>query len=95
MKLERIISVHKRVREWLMKEWDPIGVSECPEAFNEYYGYERDIADLLLAEVSEMDLARHLVEKEEHMGLTPDPERASRAARRLKALFRESMKEPD
>jgi len=76
-----------------MAEWDPIGVSDSPEAFNEYYGYEREIADLLSAQVSEDDLAKHLIKQEQHMGLTPNTERAFRAAMRLQQLFSELPKD--
>lgn len=93
MNLERTVLVHKKVREWLMTEWDPIGVSDHPEAFNEYYGYEREIADLLIAGASEETLAQHLIKQEEHMGLSPDKDRVLRTAFRLKNLYTELPKE--
>jgi hypothetical protein len=82
MDLEQTILVHKKVREWLMSEWDPIGVSEYPEAFGEYRAYEREIADLLIAGATTEELAKHLFRQEqEHMGLPDDPQGASRGCR--------------
>lgn len=93
MKLETVILIHSKVREWLMTEWDPIGVSRIPEASNEYHGYERGIADLLIGGVSTEELASHLLAQErEQMGLTGDPAAASIVAARIKHHFTELLK---
>lgn len=77
-----------------MREWDPIGVAGEPNAFNEYYGYEREIADLLIANAPLEQLAKHLADQEEcRMGLSPNPGRSLRAARRLQELYTELMKD--
>jgi len=87
--LERMIVAHKNVRVWLMSDWDPIGVAGYPGAHNEYYGYGRGIADLLMANASEAALAQHLADKENYMGLSPDPERVMGAAIRLRQRYAE------
>jgi hypothetical protein len=90
MELQRQIDLHAKVRSWLMTDWDPIGVANFPEAFSEYHGYERAIADLLITGATPERLAEHLLTQETmNMGLTGDPAKALLAARRLCQRFTE------
>jgi hypothetical protein len=53
-----------------MFEWDPIGVSDTPEASDEYDGYIGPVLDLLNAKASSDEVAAYLRKVEtERMGL--------------------------
>jgi len=53
-----------------MKEWDPIGVRNVPQACDEYDGYIGEVYKLVLARASEDEIAEHLLRIErEQMGL--------------------------
>jgi hypothetical protein len=76
------------IRQVLLKEWDPIGVAECPEAQDEYDDYIGPIYHLLLdkqsAERIAYELNRIVVDK---MGLPKSPnEKALRVARLLQEI---------
>jgi hypothetical protein len=59
------------VRHILMSEWDPIGVSDTPEAADEYDGYVGAVCDLLGRKASQNEIAAYLREIEtQRMGLT-------------------------
>ncbi len=59
------------VRNLVMKNWDPIGVDDIPEAQDEYDAYIPVICQLLLNNASRKDLFDYLWELETgHMGLT-------------------------
>jgi hypothetical protein len=80
-----------RVREVLMRDWDPIGVAAVPEAADEYDRYVARAYVMLMDErATAADIASYLLEvATEHMGLpeTLDlAERSDRAARTLVAL---------
>lgn len=87
LRIDQQIDLHRHVREWLMSDWDPIGVSGAPQATNEYHAYERAVADLLQAG-SEDKLAKNLNEIAiGHMGLTRELARDQAATRKLFASF--------
>jgi hypothetical protein len=80
-----------RVREVLMRDWDPIGVAAIPEASDEYDEYANRAYVMLMDErATAAVIAGYLFEVAgEHMGLpqTADlAERSDRAARTLVAL---------
>ena len=59
------------VRRILMSEWDPIGVSDIPEAADEYDGYVSGVCDLLARNANDWEIAAYLREIETvRMGLT-------------------------
>ena len=60
------------IREILLHEWDPIGVSGIPEAADEYDNYADVVANMLLTQSpSAEDIHRYLYEvATEHMGLS-------------------------
>jgi hypothetical protein len=66
------------MRDLLMKEWDPIGVKNVPEAADEYDGYVGDLLQLVSRSSSPQILFSYLWKIEtEHMGL-PGNEAATR-----------------
>jgi uncharacterized protein (TIGR03435 family) len=61
------------VRHVLMAQWDPIGVSDTPEAADEYDGYIGAVCDLLARKASHNEIAAYLREIEtQRMGLTDE-----------------------
>ena len=77
-----------RIREILLRDWDPIGVASIPEAQDEYDSYVGQVYQLLVAGPSAETVANHLVRIEtERMGL-PAPALVARhsTAEKLLAL---------
>jgi hypothetical protein len=80
-----------RVRQILMRDWDPIGIAAIPEAADEYDRYVGRAYVMLMDErATATDIASYLFEvATERMGLTETQdltERSDRAARTLVAL---------
>ncbi|HEY1756822.1 MAG TPA: hypothetical protein VGG72_15730 [Bryobacteraceae bacterium] len=46
--LDRARRYHQVIKTALLKEWDPIGVGEVPEAQDEYDSYVPDTYELLI-----------------------------------------------
>jgi len=42
-------AIRRQIRRVLMEAWDPIGVSDIPEAADEYDSYIRDFYEVLLS----------------------------------------------
>lgn len=62
--------IRRRIRQVLMGQWDPIGVSEIPEAADEYDGYIGDIYELLKQGASTRDISTYLLKIEvDRMGM--------------------------
>ncbi|WP_246665493.1 hypothetical protein [Rhizobium tropici] len=84
---ESILAV---VRDILLRDWDPIGISAIPEAQDEYDAYADVVFGMLVnANATAEDIASYLFEiATEHMGLSyPElAKRCERAARRILAL---------
>ena len=60
----------RELRRPVMEQWDPIGVSDCPEAVNEYDSYLGQIARRLREGASPEELASDLaVVRQQEMGL--------------------------
>jgi hypothetical protein len=73
-----------------MREWDPIGVAEWPEAQDEYDGYIPHIVSLLDKGASEQEVAKYLdAVATERMELNPDRARSLATARALVRLWAE------
>jgi len=69
--IDKIAEIHRQMRVVLARDWDPIGVGDAPEAFNEYYGYVRGAYDVAVQTRSPEAVARHLLEiEQEAMGLS-------------------------
>lgn len=81
---EQAHQAHETIREILMREWDPIGVSEIREAQDEYDAYVADVYRLLSRRASTNEVFDCLWWLEtEHMGLSGDRQRTRRIAERL------------
>jgi hypothetical protein len=57
---EKSREIRSHIRRVLMEEWDPIGVSDIPEAADEYDGYIGGVYELLDDGASEQEIAAHL-----------------------------------
>ena len=67
------------VHNLLLREWDPIGVADVPEARDEYSAYDGQVFQLLRAGSSARQVATYLADVEvEQMGLEPHPDRLDR-----------------
>jgi hypothetical protein len=78
-----------RVGEILLRQWDPIGVADVPQAQDEYDSYVGEIALSVLRRRSVSDIATQLLAIEtDLMGLRGDNTRALRVADRLVRLPR-------
>jgi len=78
-----------RVRDVLMREWDPIGVAGIPEAADEYDAYANKAYVMLMDDRATAEaISAYLFEiATSHMGLTNSQELADRSDRAAKTLF--------
>ena len=77
------------VRSILLKEWDPIGVSEFPSAQNEYDAYVLGVSKMICSGPSVEQLYGHLHWIEcERMGLDGDDIKTRNIAIKLAQLVR-------
>ena len=68
---EEMREIESAIRGVLMAKWDPIGVSDEPQAADEYDSYIWGIYDLLKSGANDEKIAEHLLKIEtERMGLT-------------------------
>lgn len=78
---------HEAIRRVLLKEWDPIGVSEIKEAQDEYDSYVGAIYNMLIMQKTKADIFDYLWWLEtEHMGLTGNRQSTEHFAERLLKL---------
>lgn len=90
--LERARRAHDAIKQTLLTEWDPIGVSEIPEAQDEYDAYVGDVYRLLSRRAVTQEVFDYLWWLEqEHMGLSGDRQRTQRIAERLVAFVAEGL----
>jgi len=67
----RIYELSRRVGEILHYIWDPIGISEIPEARDEYDGYLGDITGMLMRGAGKEEISKRLdIIATETMGLS-------------------------
>jgi predicted polyphosphate/ATP-dependent NAD kinase len=77
----------EKVREVLLREWDPIGIRDVPNARDEYDQYVVPIANKVNARNTTSTIVKLLLEIEvDIMGLKGDDGRARRVAERLRGL---------
>jgi hypothetical protein len=75
---------HAAIREILLNEWDPIGVSRIPEAHDEYDGYVGGVYRLLTTHANRHELFIHLWQIEtDHMGLSGNRHHTEAIAEKL------------
>jgi hypothetical protein len=78
---------HNAIRQILLKEWDPIGVSEIQEAQDEYDSYVGEIYKMLISRKPKHEIFDYLWWLEtEHMGLTGNRQATEHFAERLAKL---------
>jgi hypothetical protein len=77
-----------RIREILLRQWDPIGVTDLPQAQDEYDSYVGEIANAIRARRPVSAVADQLLSIETaRMGLPSDRGRALRVANALLHLL--------
>jgi hypothetical protein len=84
-KEQRAREIQNSIGQVLLYDWDPIGVSNFPEARDEYDNYIEKVYRLLASKPSINEIVDLLCEIEaEWMGLTPDKERLQTVAIKLR-----------
>lgn len=74
----------EEIQKILLKEWDPIGIQDIPEAQDEYDSYVSDIYKLIQSKRTESEVFDYLWEIEtEHMGLSGDKKHTQIIAHKL------------
>jgi hypothetical protein len=94
MKLRKAKEVSEKIKSILLYDWDPIGVSDVPEAQDEYDSYVGGVLKLLTSDASEHQLVKHLHQLETvAMGLPSDAgaDHLKTAARKLMQLKNEQL----
>lgn len=82
--VDKAIRIQRAIREALLKEWDPIGVKDIPEAHGEYSGYVGELYELLTSGAAEKEIFEYLWRTEtEQMGLRGDQSATEAFTRRL------------
>ena len=80
-------NIQTAIRGGLLRDWDPIGVRDVPEAQDEYDGYVGGLYRLLASGVTVTDLAEHLARIErDSMGLSARGRDRMDVASRLKQI---------
>ena len=80
-------SLHSLIRHVLLHDWDPIGISDFPEARDEYNGYVDGVYKLLVSGATVRDVAAHLAQIErDTLGLSTSLEGPRDIAEKLCAL---------
>lgn len=79
--------LNTNVKRILLHEWDPIGVSDIPEAADEYDAYALHVSAMLGRGCSHDELYQYLIWVEgEYMGLQPNEVHTRRIVNRLYTL---------
>ena len=93
--LDRAQHYQAAIRLILLREWDPIGVSDEPAAQDEYDSYIHEIHGMLIQHEPKHRIIDHLwwIETEQ-LGLSGNRRHTKSIADRL-IEFRERMEEPD
>ena len=75
-----------------MRDWDPIGVFDVPDAADEYDSYVNGVYRLLIRREPIGSIIDYLWKAEtQQMGLCGDPSRTKRVAERLVSLVDRSL----
>jgi hypothetical protein len=83
----RAREIQEGIRLVLLRDWDPIGVRDAPQAQDEYDGYVGGVYQLLASGATLSELAEHLLQIErDSMRLSPRPEALVEVASRLKQI---------
>lgn len=77
-------SLIKEIQKILLKEWDPIGIQDIPQAQDEYDSYIPDVYELILSNRTEKEVFDYLWGIEtERMGLSGDKKHTQTIAHKL------------
>ena len=88
--LQNAQSLQKKIKEVLLKDWDPIGIQNITEAQDEYDAYVSSIYKLLISQKTENEIFNYLWWVEtEHMGLIGDKQRTLAITKKLNKLYLE------
>jgi len=69
--IDKIAEIHRQVDAVLLRDWDPIGVADVPQAQDEYRSYCRGVYDVAVHTRSAPAVAEHLLRVErDRMGLS-------------------------
>jgi len=87
-KEERAREIQRSIAEVLLRNWDPIGVRDHPQAQDEYDAYVGGVYRLIRLEATARVLAEHLAQLEAYqLGFQdPDPEMLIPVAEKLLKL---------
>lgn len=92
-RLDRARRYHEAIHAILLREWDPIGIADEPNAQDEYDSYIHEVHGMLIRHEPRHRLVDHLWWIEtEHMGLFGNRSRTEAVADRLIGL-REEIEE--
>lgn len=72
-----------KINDILFYEWDPIGVAELGGEKDEYMSYAIEIANLISAQLTEIELASYLEHCQKYMLIPPTPEENFKIAKKI------------
>ncbi len=88
--LDRAQRLHAAIKQELLKNWDPIGVKDIPEAQDEYDSYVPKIYKMLIQRKTKQEIFDYLWWIEtEHMGLSGNRQSTDACADRLLSLIQD------
>ena len=77
-------TLYRQIDEILWTEWDPIGINDCEQARDEYYGYLPHVWRFKLQGSDPEKIAQYLFEIETNrMGLNGDIEHCRKVAKKI------------
>src|SRR6476469_7792253 len=83
----RAREIKEAIRLVLLRDWDPIGVRDAPQAQDEYDAYVGGVYRLLASDATVSELAAHLLQIErDSMRLSPREKVVVEVASRLKQV---------
>ena len=85
---QRANAIQESIRDILLRDWDPIGINDVPEAQDEYDSYVGGVYRLLASHCSSQQMVDHLAKIESQtMGLgTGNREHLKQVANQLLGL---------
>ena len=84
---KRAREIQEAIRQVLLHDWDPLGVSSVPQAQDEYDSYVGGVHRLLASGASPRELAEHLATIEtKSMGLKASPDLLMPVAEKLLSI---------
>ena len=87
--IDQTRTLHRRIKEILLLEWDPIGIASMQGAQDEYDSYIPRISAMLIARKPVHEVFEYLLWVEtQHMGLASDRQRTQHVAEMLVTLSR-------